>query len=306
MDFAIIDLGTNTFHLAVVKNSELTLKYSQGAKLGLGGMKDKVINDEAMTRGLNVLKSFKERVLESGIGTESVFAYGTSALRNAENADVFISLIKNELGIDIKVINGQEEADLIYQGVKKAVDVNGPSLIVDIGGGSVEFIICNENRSLWKQSFEIGGLRLMEKFMPSDTISPAAIGKMNDFFTEKLLDLHNAIHQYRPKTLIGSSGSFDTLNDLYYQKKYQIWPPKDQAGFAYPIEEFYWAYEQLVPENRAKRLSIPGMIELRVDMIVVAMVLIAYLIRSFDLQELKISNYALLEGAVFKKLAENA
>ncbi len=304
MDFAVIDLGSNTFHLAVVKENKVIFKKSTAAKLGMGGMAAKIISPEAMERGLGVLKDFKIALDEYAIDTSQVFAYGTSALRNANNAAIFCEQILEKTGIQIHIIDGDQEAALIYEGVKNAVKITEPSLIVDIGGGSVECIICNADKKLWQQSFEIGGLRLMEKYMDTDPINPAMIPKMNDFFTDKLLDLHNAIHQYRPSCLIGSSGSFDTLNDMYYFEQTGVGPNKEKAGFEYPMSAFYKAFEQLVFQDRAQRMLIPGMISLRVDMIVVAMVLIAYLIRTFDLKTIQISNFALLEGAVYKHLSK--
>ena len=304
MDFAVIDLGSNTFHLAIVKESKIVFKKSQAAKLGMGGMAAKIINGEAIERGLDVLSQFIAILDEHKIIPENVHTYGTSALRNATNANVFCEKVAKQTLIQIQIIDGHKEAELIYEGVKNAVNISEPSLIVDIGGGSVEFIICNTEKKLWQQSFEIGGLRLMEKYMNTDPINPAFIPKMNDFFTEKLLDLHNAIHQYKPSCLIGSSGSFDTLNDMYHFEKNGNGPNKETAGFSYPLSAFYKAFEQLVFQNREQRMQIPGMIPLRVDMIVVAMILIAYLIRTFDLKTIQISNYALLEGAVFTHLTE--
>jgi exopolyphosphatase / guanosine-5'-triphosphate,3'-diphosphate pyrophosphatase len=304
MDFAVIDLGSNTFHLAIVKNGEICFKTSKAAKLGFGGMAAKTISLEAMERGLAVLSEFKTVLNSHKIASENIYAYGTSALRNAQNSAEFVDLISQKTEINIQIIDGQAEAELIYNGVKNAVKITEPSMIVDIGGGSVEFIICNAEKKLWQQSFEIGGLRLMEKYMDSDPINPAFINKMNDFFTEKLLNLHNAVHQYRPTCLVGSSGSFDTLNDMYFQKTFEKKPDFNQAGFEYPISEFYIAFEKLVFLNKEERMKIPGMIPLRVEMIVVAVILIAYLIRTFDLKSIKISNYALLEGAVYKHLTK--
>jgi exopolyphosphatase / guanosine-5'-triphosphate,3'-diphosphate pyrophosphatase len=304
LDFAVIDLGTNTFHLAIVKNGQIVFKTSKAAKLGMGGMSNKTLTPDAMQRGLLVLEEFSSNIKEYEIAPDLVYAYGTSALRNANNAADFVNLIAEKTGIEIRIIDGQQEAELIYNGVKNAVNITEPSMIVDIGGGSVEFIICNADKKLWQQSFEIGGLRLMEKYMDSDPINPALIPKMNDFFTEKLLDLHNAVHQYRPFCLVGSSGSFDTLNDMFHYKTTGKAPDKNQAGFDYSISSFYKAFEQLVFQNKEERLKIPGMIPLRVEMIVVAMILIAYLIRTFDLKTIKISNYALLEGAVYKHIKE--
>ena len=306
MSIAVIDLGTNTFHLLIANKEKKIFECSLAAKIGKGGINSNLILEDAMKRALEVLKVFKSKIIEYKIEPENIYAFGTSAIRNALNKEEFLNRVWEETSIKIQIIDGQKEAELIYLGVKNAVKISKNALIVDIGGGSVEFIICNAEKLLWKQSFEIGGFRLIDLFMKSDRISEAEINKMNDFFLDKLLPLTNAVHQYHPKVLVGSSGSFDTLNDIYYSKKFGIMAPESQSGFDYPITEFWSAFEQIVFANRAERMAIKGMIELRVDMIVVATCLIKYLIQSLDIQSIKISNFALKEGAMAQILGNNA
>lgn len=308
MKLAIIDLGTNTFHLLIVESAGGTelFKVSIPAKIGKGGINQNVITPEAIQRAMTVLRVFREKIDEYGLESDQVYAFGTSAIRNAENKEEFISLVKQELDIDITVIDGNEEADLIYKGVSQAVNISENSLIIDIGGGSVELIICDEEKILWKRSFEIGGQRLIEKFMKKDPIPQSDISRLNDYLNEQLLPLANAIHQYHPKVLIGSSGSFDTLNDMYYHQLTGNFPPAETIGFDYPVQEFWKAYESLVFSDRAARMAIPGMIELRVEMIVVAVCLIRFVIQNYGIEQIKISNYALKEGALQSILENHA
>lgn len=308
MKLAIIDLGTNTFHLLIVESAGGTelFKVSIPAKIGKGGINQNVITPEAIQRAMTVLRVFREKIDEYGLESDQVYAFGTSAIRNAENKEEFISLVKQELDIDITVIDGNEEADLIYKGVSQAVNISENSLIIDIGGGSVELIICDEEKILWKRSFEIGGQRLIEKFMKKDPIPQSDISRLNDYLNEQLLPLANAIHQYHPKVLIGSSGSFDTLNDMYYHQLTGNFPPAETIGFDYPLQEFWKAYESLVFSDRAARMAIPGMIELRVEMIVVAVCLIRFVIQNYGIEQIKISNYALKEGALQSILENHA
>src|SRR5690606_8253693 len=140
-----------------------------------------------------------------------------------------------------------------------AVRIEEPSMIVDIGGGSVEFIICDADKVLWMRRFEIGGQRLLERLIKKDPLPPSETEKMEQYFREVLLPLTNAIHQYRPVVLVGSSGSFDTLNDMYYCRTTGHFPPEEVAGFDYPLDEFGRAYEQLVFSTREERMQIPGM-----------------------------------------------
>lgn len=309
MKTAIIDLGTNTFHLLIVEkidNQIKTLyKNSTPAKIGKGGINQRIITEEAIQRALAVLRSFRKEIDNQGVSIERVFATGTSAVRNADNQNEFVERVLAETGIKVKVIGGDEEAELIYLGVKEALEIGSEtSLIMDIGGGSVEFIICNSEKILWKQSFEIGGQRLMEKFMKTDPISVRAVQQLDDYFREQLLPLANACHQYSPKILIGSSGAFDTLIDMQYFRENPNAKPSNESphrdldglSFDLKINEFYRSYEELLTKNHDERMAIKGMIELRVDMIVVSVCLIRYVIQSLDIQRVRVSTYALKEG----------
>jgi exopolyphosphatase / guanosine-5'-triphosphate,3'-diphosphate pyrophosphatase len=298
MKKAVIDLGTNTFHLMIFEEKEVLFKISKAAKIGQGGINQGFITEEGILRALEVLAFFKEKLSEFEVDIQQVYAFGTSAIRNAKNQEEFTKRVFEATGIEISVINGDQEADLIYKGVKQAVTINKNALIVDIGGGSVEFILCNPEKVLWKKSFEIGGQRLMEKFMRRDKISQVEMAKLEEYLRQELLPLTNAVHQYQPEILIGSSGSFDTLNDMLYWKQTGEFAPENIVGFDYPISEFWAAFEQLVFTNHEERLKIGGMIPLRVDMIVVAVCLIKFLLQTYQINEIKISNYALKEGAM--------
>ena len=299
MKRAIIDLGTNTFHLQIIGDDGKTLfKLSEPAKIGMGGINKGIITEEGIERGIGVLGIFKEHIIKFDIASECVFAFGTSAFRSAKNREEVLNRIHEATQIHVEVISGDREAELIYVGVTKAVQIKEPSLIMDIGGGSVELIICKPDAILWKKSLEIGGQRMMELFQDSDPISAGTVNKLDDYLRENLLPLANACHQYSPSILVGSSGSFDTLNSIYFYKKTGEDTLREEIGFDYPLEEFIDSYEKLLSKNRAERMAIPGMIELRVDMIVVAVCLIRYLIQNFGLKTLKISKYALKEGII--------
>ena len=301
MKFAIIDLGTNTFHLLSVEKTaagiETLFKEHQAAKIGQAGINQGIITPEAIERALTVLKKYRQKIDEYEIEPNNVKVIGTSAIRNARNRVEFCQIVWEQTHFEVEIISGEREAELIYEGVRQAVDLGtAPSLIMDIGGGSVEFIIANAERIFWKQSFEIGGQRLLEKFMSSDPISPAAIGRLNAYFQNQLLPLHNAMHQYAPQTLVGSSGSFDTLVDIDFMHRFQQLPNPQQTSFELSLSEFKRQYELLVSRNRAERMAIAGMIELRVEMIVVGVVLINYILETFDMQDIRCSTYALKEG----------
>jgi len=303
MKQAVIDLGTNTFQLMVMEMGQdaprFLFRESRPAKLGKAGINQGVITEEAIGRALAVLRYFREILERYAVAPEQAVVIGTSAIRSASNQQAFVEQVRQETGFRIQVISGDQEAQYIYYGVRAAGALSDQTaLVIDIGGGSVEFILCNEQRIFWKQSFEIGGQRLMERFMDSDPISPTAIRRLHHYFQEQLLPLANAIHQYAPAVLVGSSGSFDTLVDLHTMHTEGHWPPAEQTAFDLPVAEFYRSYELLTSGNRDERMQLPGMIELRVDMIVVAVCLIDYLLRTFGIRQIRTSTYSLKEGVL--------
>jgi exopolyphosphatase/guanosine-5'-triphosphate,3'-diphosphate pyrophosphatase len=115
--------------------------------------------------------------------------------------------------------------------------------------------------------------------------------RLHDYFQEQLVPLANAIHQYHPAVLVGSSGSFDTLVDMWLMHTEGHLPDPEQTTFTLPIAEFYRAYELLITKNHDERMQIPGMIELRVDMIVVAVCLIHYVLKTYGISQIKTSTY---------------
>jgi exopolyphosphatase / guanosine-5'-triphosphate,3'-diphosphate pyrophosphatase len=300
MQKAIIDLGTNTFHLLIadVEKSNFTVLYKQNiaVKLGKGGINDGYITEEALKRAYDALYIFKAKINE--FQCSKIIATGTSALRNAKNGFEFTEKVKNDLGFTVQIIDGEKEAELIYKGVKHALNLGiEKSLIVDIGGGSVEFIIANNVEIFWKKSFEIGGQRLLDKFKPSEPIKTEEILAIEEYLDNQLSPLFEVFNTYKPFQLVGSSGSFDTFIDMCYALKNEKTPPN--TSFSLDITEFTEVANAILKNPIEKRRLLPGMIELRVEMIVVATVLVNFLLQKTKINQIKVSSYALKEGVLF-------
>lgn len=298
---AVIDLGTNTFHLllaSVQKDGFETLyKEKIAVTIGKGGINEGYITEAAKGRALNALISFKKTIDKEGVN--QIYATATSAIRNAKNGLDFKQEIYEKTGIRILIINGKQEADYIHLGVSKAVKLGKEtSIIMDIGGGSIEFIICNSDKVFWKGSFEIGAQRLLDKFHYHDPIIQDEISNLEHYLTEKLSDLDNVVQQYKPTTLIGSSGTFETLSDIY-AFEYNISRSVNDTELPLPIGQYHYIHLDLIHKNREQRLMIPGMIELRVDMIVVASCLISFILKKYAIAHMKVSTYALKEGLLY-------
>lgn len=298
---AIIDMGTNTFHLllaeADARGYHITYRDRLAVKIGKGGINEGRITEEGMNRALLAMQSFRN-ILDEHEGDFDIYAFGTSALRNASNAAEVSARIKELTGIEIHIISGDQEALYIYEGVKAALGLGGDtSLIVDIGGGSVEFIIGNHDEVIWKQSLEIGAQRLLEQFQKNDPITEEEIWALDRHFSAVLQPVFAALERHGATILVGSSGSFDTLSDIFCAR-HEIHKSPEEIETPLSLEGFHEIYQELIHKDRKQRLQIPGMIEMRVDMIVVASCLIRYLLESWTFQRIRVSTYSLKEGVL--------
>jgi exopolyphosphatase/guanosine-5'-triphosphate,3'-diphosphate pyrophosphatase len=298
---AVIDLGTNTFHLLIAETNGTTIQSVYAEKLpvriGKGGINQGIISEDACGRALEAMKAFREKIREFGI--EKIHATATSAFRNAKNGLELAEKIRLATGISISIISGDREAELIYYGVREALSLGEKiSLIVDIGGGSVEFILANDTTIFWKGSFEIGGQRLMELFQKSDPIRQEEITELRAYLSEKLEALDKALINFPVDTLVGSSGSFDTFSEIDLRKKGFDYSIETKKEYKISLPDFHHIYQELINKERASRMQIPGMIELRVDMIVVAGVLIHFILEKYDIKTLRVSTFALKEGVM--------
>jgi exopolyphosphatase/guanosine-5'-triphosphate,3'-diphosphate pyrophosphatase len=306
---AVLDLGTNTFQLLIAERTETGFRIvhdeSTAAKIGRGGISQGLLTPEAFERAERALLHLRGATDRHGIAPEAIQAFATSAVRNARNGTEFVEAMRAATGIRIQVIDGDQEAGLIFDGVRLGTELGtDPALVMDIGGGSVEFILGSRERIFWKRSFEIGGQRLMDRFMRTDPISLPSVRQLDEYLSEQLLPLTNAIHQYAPTVLIGSAGSFETLNDLHWMRTHGYLPGPDRASFELPLDSFYQSYELLLTHDRAGRLALPGMIELRVDMIIVGSCLIAHVLRAYGIPRMQVSTYALKEGVLARSLTD--
>lgn len=301
---AIIDLGTNTFNLLVAQvngNGTYQILHSGKlpVKLGEGGINQKFIAPAAYQRGLNAIGEHFRTILLHG-ATE-VFAFATSATRNATNGQQFVGDIKNLFGVDVKVIQGDEEAELIYLGVRQAVMLDNENvLVLDIGGGSNEIIIGNGEMYHWKRSYDLGISRLLQKFNPSDPITLSEIDDVEKYLETELSDLVEPMQMFSPKMIIGSSGSFDTYRSILTAEK--VIGTNGNPSIEIPLDEYIKLHKHLITTTKEQRILIPGMDPMRVEMIVLATIFTHFLIRKFGITRMMQSAYALKEGAVWKMI----
>ncbi|KQS35841.1 exopolyphosphatase [Pedobacter sp. Leaf194] len=298
MRFAIIDLGTNTFHLLIAeannKSFEILYKTNKPVKLGEGRINDNIIIPSAFERGISALKEFRETI--DGYQVDKVRATATSAVRSANNGGDFVSAVREETNIEIEIISGDEEATAIYEGVKLSGAINDLALIMDIGGGSVEFILCDTEKLIWKKSYNIGAARLMQKYFKSDPISADDSNAIIHHVQNELADLFEICEKYKPRLLIGSAGAFETFAQLIINRKKLPVDIASEKKFEFDFDEYIETTLKLINATHEERVAMPGMIPLRVDMSVIAALITNYVMGRLQINRLTLSTFDLKMG----------
>ena len=263
-----------------------------------GSINQGFISDIPFNRGINALKQYAQIISEYKVDT--VKAMATSAIRSASNGTDFVRTAKQETGIVIEVIDGNREAELIYYGNREAVKMNHQnSLIMDIGGGSTEFIIGNSTTIVWKQSYLLGAARLMELIQPSDPINATEIKNLYKYLDKELITLKEAIKKYPVAELVGSSGAFDSIVEMMAGAYNTPGITESQTEYPIRLEQYLPFSETVIKAPYSERLKIKGLIEMRVDMITISCLFVNYILKEFDLNQLRVSTYSLKEGVIF-------
>ena len=165
---AALDIGSNSFHLVVARivagSVQILHRVKQKVRLAEGLDENNVLSEEAMERGLNMLRVIAESL--RGFEPDSVRIVATHTLRKAVNARDFINQAKEILPYPVEVISGVEEARLIYSGVAHTNHADGQQLVVDIGGGSTEFVIGKGFKPLLCRSLQMGCVSYTQRFFP--------------------------------------------------------------------------------------------------------------------------------------------
>jgi exopolyphosphatase/guanosine-5'-triphosphate,3'-diphosphate pyrophosphatase len=306
---AVIDCGTNTFNLLIATeiNGHLKIltKKKRVVKLAEHNKNEITINKNAIVRAISTMTFYKKIIDREKIDSRNIYCVGTSAIRDATNSKSFINQIRIKSRINIQPINGLKEASYIFTGVlNEGVFSNETVLIMDIGGGSVEFIISKDKKIVWKKSFPIGAARILNFIGPTFPFSKSNKLATNKIFELELKDLFRSLTKFNPEVLIGSSGSFESLlsirnkldpNNLVINKEKQRLKPSS----------FNLIYTDLMRKNFKELLSTPGLIRMRAKMIIPSIMLIKFVLQKMNKPKIIVSQYSLKEGIAFTVLKDH-
>ncbi|OIQ36731.1 MAG: hypothetical protein BM555_02185 [Crocinitomix sp. MedPE-SWsnd] len=288
----IIDLGTNTFNLLIVdrhaQGFDRVFSTKEGVGLGLGGINDGFIADDAMNRGVVALSDFMNKCKE--LNCEKVKAFATSAIRDASNGDEFVKLLNEKLSLEVEVISGDREAELIHQGVKIGYPFNEDVIIMDIGGGSTEFIYSDQEKVKKAHSFNIGTARIYQLFDFEDPYTNENIESVTNYLEENTSGFFDDI---KTNVLIGASGSFETFYAVLNHKEYPENNFEDMNAEALiPI------LDEMIFSSYKERMKNPFIIPIRKKMAPIAAIKIKWILEKLNIKTLTISPFAMKEGVI--------
>mgnify|MGYP006280245717 CR=1 FL=1 len=300
MRVCVIDLGTNSFHAVIVDahangSYQIVDRMKEMVRLGQHGLSANTLPEEAMERGMKALKRI--HLLAKGWETDEYLAFATSAIREATNGGEFIRRVRNALGLRIRPISGEQEAGLIYQGVRRAVEIASPTLLVDIGGGSVEFIVAAGGERLFATSLKLGAARMTERFVNSDPLSDEQEEALREHYTETMTEVLKACRAYDVTSVVGSSGTMKSLarvalhevengNQTVFQRTFDV--PPLRASLA-----------RIIASSAEERMAHEAIDPKRVDQIGAGAVLLDTILEHLPaVEQVRVSSNALREGMV--------
>lgn len=297
---AVIDLGTNTFNLLIVelivgKSPRIIFQDKVGVGLGKGGIIQGLIADDALLRAEACLKSYKKTC--EAYNTQSIIAIGTSAIRDAENVSEWLERMYHLYDLRIIPISGDKEAELIFKGVGLSNSLSDSGLIMDIGGGSTEFIHYDNYEIQSKVSLNIGLSRIHQLFTFSDPMSLSDIAKLECFLDENSQDYfkNRQLHSF-----IGASGTFETFFELVNDRK--LLDPF--VAQTIPMNEFQEVLNQIMASSFEERNQNPKIIQIRKELAPIAAAKVSWVLKKQSFKEIWVSPCSLKEGALLSDLDE--
>ncbi len=211
---AAIDLGSNSFHMVLAKTDQREIRIleriGEKVQLAAGINAELELQDDAIERGLDCLRRFAQLI--NGLPQGAVRIVGTSSLRVAHNRQAFIQRAEEILGHDVDVISGREEARLIYLGVSHTLaDAPGKRLVVDIGGGSTEFIIGQQFESQLRGSLQMGCVSFTQRFFKDGIVTPARYAQAYTAARLELMELEQSLRRMGWQDTVGASGTIRSV-----------------------------------------------------------------------------------------------
>ena len=289
-----VDLGSNSFHLAVGRVVDDQIypldSLKETVRLGSGLSADTHLDAETQERALAALKRFSERL--AGMPRQAVRAVGTNALRVAKNAAWFLRRAEATLGFPIEIIPGREEARLIYLGVVHSLPLSNQNrLVVDIGGGSTEFIIGNKLKPKAIESLYMGCVSFTERYFPDGRIEKKALKQAELAVREQVQTLAARFEKEGWKEVVGSSGTARSIAEILLKN--------GQAERGITDSGLEWLRDELLAAGELRKLALPGLREDRVPVVAGGVAIMSGVFSELSLTRMTVAEGALRDGVLW-------
>ncbi len=303
--FAFIDIGTNTIlcliaELKIDGSFDVLDDLAEITRLGQGVHQTGRISPEGEGRSLKVLQRYLERCKR--LNVEEIIAVGTSALRDARNSAEVRARFEVQLGLDVRVISGDEEAEYAFLAVQQGLPLNRRELlVVDVGGGSTEFIRGNAAGVVEAISINVGSVRLTEQFLRSDPVQTEECEKMVVAIEKELTRLPNQwLKDNSILTLVGIAGTFTTLSAV--EKKLVCYTHGEVHGSRLTLTEVRRQVALFQGKTIMGRKAIPGLEPKRADVILAGACLIERIMTLFHSERVIVSDHGVRYGLLHECL----
>lgn len=300
MKIGTIDIGTNSMRLLIAdyKNNKIEnrKKYINITRIGQGVDDKGYITEEALERNLNALKEFADKCIEEKC--EKVYCMGTSALRDSKNGQDFVNRAKELTNIDVKIICGEEESNLGFMGLLEGAggDKSNYILVLDIGGGSTEFIVGNEDGIKFCKSENVGALRMTEKFITTDPISDEEFNKMSDFIEKTISSTLDKIKGMHVSKLVGIGGAITSLSAMNQQL--EVYSMEKVHNSVVTKKDLEKILQNLKKMTLSDKKTIKGLQPKRADIITAGVKILHIVMEKLEIEKIMISEYDNLEGLI--------
>ena len=297
--YASIDIGTNSVRclLATIENMRIieSSKSLRMTRIGDGVHSTRCLNDERMIETVMAINAFKKEAIS--YGAEKIFIMATSAVRDANNRDVFIQRVKSSTGLDVEILSGDKEASVGFLGVLMGSDKNDEKkLVIDIGGGSTEFIAGDQSGIIVSKSIDIGAVRLTNIFGEKNSV------KLIEYIHEQADEILNNIKNLEIDAVVGIGGTATTFAAIKSGlKEYHREIVHNQIVLTNEIRQINKKLTSLTLEDRR---MLPGLDPKRADIIVAGGLILETVLSRLGCGEIVISDYDNLEGYLFECLKE--
>ncbi|HKL10683.1 MAG TPA: Ppx/GppA phosphatase family protein [Clostridia bacterium] len=296
MKRAVIDIGTNSIRLLVadIENGKIISGKKHVRMVRLGEMvgRSRKIGEKALERCMDALDEFVKMALAEGV--EDIKALATSAVRDAVNRDEIVKKIQSTLSLEVDILSGDEEAEMGYLGVISSFDAEGVFMMVDIGGGSTEFVVGNKEKIFYKKSLDMGAVRMTEQFIKSDPVDPIESHELERHVRKIIKSELKGIPSFEKGIAVGIGGTITTLGAI--KLKMENYNREKIHLASIDRKEIHEMTSGFGETPLSRRRKIIGLDSERADIIYAGSIILQEIMEFFGCNDIKISDYDNLEG----------